>query len=174
MADARYTCPDCGSIDLLIEKSGLVDAEGGSTSKAQCPNCGWEGKLSDTVGFVTSENLWDIERVGNVLIRVMAVNAAGPLVQALEFIGLLPKKVAVPEDPEGAVAAKRHNELAQKARDAVMQRVCATAVTAAFEEAEAQHRMFAVESNTPLHPVLVDPDDTPTVRTRSPGKKKKR
>jgi hypothetical protein len=124
---------------------------------------------------VTSEQVWDIERIGTVLIRTLAVHGAGPLVQSLEFIGLLPKMVEVPEgDDEAVEKARRHNRLAQAARDAVMQKICGAAVTAAFEEAEVQHRMFAVENNLPLHPVFVDPDNTPTVRTRSPGKKKRK
>jgi len=150
MTQARYFCPDCGSIDLNINI--------GITKTASCPNCSWEGPLSQTVGAVTSEQFWDSERVGEVLLRVLATKAAGPVVQVLEFIGLLPrKKVAVAELTETeAEDLQRWNAAAQQARDAVMRSLMAAALSAAFEEAEKQHRAFAIATDTPVHDVIAD------------------
>lgn len=188
MAEARHFCPDCGNIDLVINKAVLV----GQTSSASCPTCSWSGPLNKTIGAVTTEQFWDADRIGDVLLRVMATRAAGPLVQALEFIGLLPrKKEPVPhlngEEISDAVgnstqaedreAIEKHNKLAQAARDAVMQRIMEAAITAAFEEAERQNRLFAIATDTDIHPVLKEEEfggDQGNVTNIKKARKKRR
>jgi hypothetical protein len=179
MAEARHFCPDCGSIDLRVTNSGLTGPDGESLARGSCPNCSWEGPLSKTIGAVTQEQFWDSDRVGDVLLRVMAKNAAGPLVQVLEFIGLLPRMRFKPRDlPEGTItqsmfddyhALKKEweiynqhteeehakwNAAVQVTRNNVMRRIMADALSGAFEEAERQNRIFAVAMGTQIHPML--------------------
>lgn len=138
MADARHFCPECGSIDLEIASLIEAPVEGG-TRKARCVNCSWEGYLSQTIGAVTSEQFWDIERIGEVLIRVITTRAAGPLVSTLEYIGILPPMNRTPlensDRSENAQRIRHYNELAQKAKDHVMRAITEAAVTAAFNSA---------------------------------------
>lgn len=173
MADARHFCPDCGSIDLVIEDKLLVHVhpESEDTHRAKCPNCGWEGPLGKTVGAVTTDQFWDIERVGEVLLRVVSKHAAGPFVQVMEFVGLLPRKMtlvdfaksvgAVPPDHVGDVADdsvisswRAHCDMVDKMREGVVKAMLAASITAGFEEAERVHRIHAVKMNAPLHPML--------------------
>lgn len=170
--EARHFCPDCGSIDLEITNRELRDAEGKSLGRAKCPNCAWEGPLTQTVGAVTQGQFWDSKRVGDLMIRVMAVHAAGPLVQALEFVGLLPRKREKPAPlPEAATDEERvkyesdlalwedpgtvkWNRAAQEARDSVMRKIMEAAITEGFAEAERVNRLFAIATETDIHPML--------------------
>lgn len=173
MGEARHFCPDCGSIDIEIINRDLRDDKGNSLGRAECPNCGWKGALTQTIGAVSTEQFWDAERVGEVMMRTMAIHAAGPLVQCLEFIGLLPRKRYKPEDKldhhvneeskkkyEAELAlfndpsTEKWNAAAQRARDAVMRRIMEAAITAGFEEAERVNRLFAIETETDIHPML--------------------
>lgn len=171
MAEARYFCPDCGSIDLIVANAELRDHEGKTLGRAECPNCSWKGRLVDTVGALTTEQFWDSDRVGEVLLRVLATRGAGPLVQALEFIGLLPRKREKPyltKDATPEEMAKyesdlalyndpstyKWNKAAQEARDHVMRRFMEASLTALFEEAEKQNRLFAIATETDIHPML--------------------
>jgi hypothetical protein len=155
----------------VISNQGLRGPDGESMAWAECPNCSWKGPLSKTIGAVTSEQFWDAKRVGEAMIRVMAVHGAGPLVQALEFIGLLPRKRLQPEKTNDFVpelkeqyerelalfkdpSTPKWNIEAQKSRDAVMQRIMEAAITAGFEEAERQNRRFAMEMGTDIHSML--------------------
>lgn len=173
--DARHFCPDCGSIDLIITNEELRDAEGKSLARVECPNCGFRGPISATIGAVTQQQFWDAERVGEVMMRTLAIHGAGPLVQCLEFIGLLPRKRAKmefrgPKDYEPGspqMQAKalyddpstpKWNEAAQRARDAVMRRIMEAAITAGFEEAERANRIFAIETETDTHPIFKEDD----------------
>ena len=115
MAELHATCPDCGSLDLVT--SEVIVAE---SKEVRCPNCSWTGPAAKTVGVASSEDFWTIERVGAVLLRVMAKHAAGPLCQVFEFVGLLEK-----DDQAG--------------RDVVMQAATAGCITAAFEAAHSVH-----------------------------------
>jgi ribosomal protein S27AE len=171
VADARHFCPDCGSIDLVHTPIA---------GNVKCPNCGWGGALSQTIGAVSREQFWDAERLAAVLLRVVTAHAAGPMVQVLEFAGILPRKIGalevrgrevidggkrvVVETPEEMAEyiraaeirarspeTKAHNARVQQMRDAVMRRIFEAAITAGFEEAERQHRLYAVDTNTPLH-----------------------
>lgn len=172
MTEARHFCPDCGNIDLVINKAVLA----GQTSSANCPICSWSGPLNKTIGAVTTEQFWDADRIGDVLLRVMATRGAGPIVQALEFIGLLPRKREKPAHPGGRMPEEvleyerdlavwndpttpEWNRLAQAARDAVMQRIMEAAIVAAFEEAERQNRLFAIATGTDIHPALKEEEE---------------
>ncbi len=154
-ADARHFCPDCGGIDLAITKQfiTLTNAEN-SGSTAKCPNCGWAGTLADTVGAASREGFWDIDRVGHVLLRVVAKHTAGPFIQVMEFVGLLPRaRVLTPEqaaDPKLVAEVQQHNEIVESARDGILHAVIGAAITAGFEEAEQWHRVWAVKMNKPL------------------------
>ncbi len=161
--EAHYACPDCGSIDLSIRGEGLKAPDGGSLAKAECPNCAWAGGLSDTVGFATTENVWTVERVGEVLLRVSAKHAAGPMVQVLEFTGLIPKtleKAPPAEENQGRNWSEEelnnHNELAQIIRDRVMRRTFEAFIVAAFEEAAHCNKLYAIEMDMPQHELLRD------------------
>lgn len=187
MADARYFCPDCGSIDLKIEQMALTAPAG--TRECECPNCGWKGPISKTIGAATTQQFWDTQRVGEVMIRTMAIHGAGPLVQCLEFIGLLPKKLDVPkvgEDNDLSVEElqrrTKHNVAAQIARDAVMQEICTAAITAGFTEAQKQNKLFAIAVDGDIHPMFKE-DEKDTIFggdgkvvpiTRTPKRKKGR
>lgn len=161
-SDPVYMCPDCGFNELKIQGEGLKGPDGESLARAGCPNCAWEGPLSATIGVLTTERLWTSKAVGDLMIRLVSRHAAGPMVQAYEFIGLLPKmRDAQAECPEGAVpsdedikAVAEHNELAQACRNHVMKEIFTAAVSAGFTAAEEAHRFYATKTNTPLHHVL--------------------
>ena len=129
MAEAHHFCPECGAIDLTVEGRGVLDGEGTSVGTATCPNCSWHGPLSATTGMVSSESFFDINKVGDILLRVISTNAAGPLVQVLEYLGLIPRDADF-VGVEGAEAK------IQDARDHVMQRILADALDAAFTGAQ--------------------------------------
>jgi predicted RNA-binding Zn-ribbon protein involved in translation (DUF1610 family) len=178
VVEARYFCPDCGSIDLQIFNAELCDDEGKSLGRAECPNCAWKGPLTATIGAMTTERMWDANRVGDLMLRVMAVHAAGPLVQALEFVGLLPRQRLLPmppppgSSPEEQVkyesdlaiyndpSTMRWNRAAQEARDSVMRKIMEGAITAGFEEAERVNRLFAIATETDIHPMLKDDEES--------------
>lgn len=135
MAEVRYFCPECGAIDLNIHGEGLVDSEGLSTATASCPNCSWSGQLKDTVGAATTERFFDIEKVGEILMRVLSTRAAGPLVQVLEYLGLIPR-MAEYEDVKGAEAA------VQYARDYAMREIMTSALESAFNASMVAQEVF--------------------------------
>ncbi len=179
-AEAHYTCPDCGSIDLAIRGEGIKDSEGKSLARATCPNCAWDGNLSDTIGFATTETVWTVERIAEVLLRVSTKHAAGPIIQVLEFSGLIPKhmdEAPPPEQNQGRnwsdEKLKQHNELAQIIRDRVARRVFESFVTAAFEEAAETNKMYCIEMDMPLHELLKgeSPNPAETGTLRKPAKK---
>lgn len=166
MADARHFCPDCGNIELIVAETTIITDDRGA--EARCPNCSWVGPLSGTVGAVSSEQFWDLNRISNVLLRVVSKYAAAPFVQVMEFIGLLPRPEHegtptdewVEADYEMARAARKNNQIVEEARDHVLKAMIGAAITAGFEEAERQHRIWAVKMNKPLHHVLrADPKD---------------
>jgi hypothetical protein len=152
--EARHCCPDCGSIDLVVTSKGLLGADGKSLSRATCPNCAWEGPLKDTIGLATTEQVWTTERIAEVMLRVSSKHAAGPLIQLLEYIGL------VPAMQEGTSSeARGHNDIVQLIRDRVARSTFEGMVTAAFEEAAHCHKAYAVAYDKPLHPVLRDDEE---------------
>ena len=165
MADARHFCPDCGGIDLQISRQFILLDEAEDTgATAKCPNCGWGGPLSKTVGAVTSEQFWDINRIGDVLLRVVSKHAAGPFIQVMEFVGLFQRPMTQDQVPADWTDAdiRQHNELVATGREQVVKAMLAAAISAGFEEAEKVHRTYAVTMNIPLHPALQGDEVTPT------------
>jgi hypothetical protein len=153
-----YSCPECGSLDVETHGEGIKRPDGTSAATATCPVCGWSGALKDTVGFATTERVFDTERLAEVMFRTITKHAAGPLVQLFELTGILPPimdEVPPPEQTGGQQwtdeMLKKHNELAQKMRDAVMRATFESALTSAFATAEQVNRQYATEMNTPLH-----------------------
>jgi hypothetical protein len=144
--EAHHVCPDCGSIDLELEQQSLHGPTGAPLGRATCPNCAWTGALRDTHGFATTEALWTVERVADLLLRVCAVHAAGPIVQSLEFVGLIPKKLEVAPEMQqpnwSAEDLREHNKTAQTIRDRVMRRTFEAMISAAFEEASECHQAY--------------------------------
>ena len=166
MADARHFCPDCGNIELIVAETTIITDDRGA--EARCPNCSWVGPLTGTIGAVSSEQFWDLSRISNVLLRVVSKYAAAPFVQVMEFVGLMPKieYEGVPADDweesdyERAREVRKNNQIVEEARDNVLKAMIGAAITAGFEEAEKQHRVWAVKMNKPLHHVLqADPKD---------------
>ncbi len=95
MAEQLYICPQCGCPDLVEpQKSPIIlPAE---RRKVYCPNCKWEGKLAESAGILTTEHIYDTKAVLNLLLYTTTKHAAGPIAQALIFVGLLEK-----DDQEG-------------------------------------------------------------------------
>jgi hypothetical protein len=123
MAEARYFCPECGSMELSASVDEVVlaksaDSLRGSES-ATCHLCGWSGTLKETLGAVSSEEFYDIEKIGNILLRVFAKHGTGPIYQSLVLVGLIEKDDEV-------------------AKDKVLKAVTEAALTAAFSTA-AEH-----------------------------------
>lgn len=158
-ADARHFCPDCGGIDLIIMRPAvtLAGAEN-SGSTATCPNCNWSGTLGQTIGAASREGFWDIDKVGYVLLRVVSKHAAGPFLQVMEFVGLLPRpRTLTPEqamNPKLVGEVKQHNEIVEQARNGILRAIIGAAITAGFEEAEQWHRVWAVKMNKPLDDLI--------------------
>jgi DNA-directed RNA polymerase subunit RPC12/RpoP len=153
-ATARYACPDCGSIDLAVVGLGIAEA----SQKAVCPNCSWEGMVKDTIGFATTEQVWDIERVADVMLRVSNVHAAGPLVQCLEFVGILPKKLDKAPEGKSETWLAAHNSMVQQMRDFVMQETFTGMLTNCFEAAAMANKKYAAELGITAHPALHESD----------------
>lgn len=86
-ATAIYICPQCGCPDIEISQSAL--ALPASQRPVRCPNCGWKAMLSDAAGIATTEKVFDTKAVLNLLLYVVTKHAAGPVSQALQFIGLI-------------------------------------------------------------------------------------
>lgn len=95
--------------------------------------------MEDTVVFATTEKVYDANRVGEILIRVMSKYAAGPLIQALEALGLSPKEAD--SDVTG------WNTLIAELRQDVLRSVLAATIEASFTagvEAHAKAKEFLV------------------------------
>lgn len=139
----HYVCPDCGSIDMKVAGRGILKADGTSTSTAVCPNCGWSGPLSETHGFVTTEDMFTTERLAGVMLRVVTKHAAGPLVQVLEFAGIIPKMMHKAQVHEGVVWTQDmvddHDLIAQETRDTVMRKIFEATLTTSFMAAAEQY-----------------------------------
>jgi hypothetical protein len=86
-ASAIYICPQCGCPDIEVAQSSLVLPA--KERPTRCPNCKWTGMLSDAAGIASTEKLFDTKAVLNLLLYVVSKHAAGPVAQALKFIGLL-------------------------------------------------------------------------------------
>lgn len=131
-AQVAYFCPKCQNIDVEITQPRIIDVtkkNGGATF--HCPLCGASGGADELIGALSPENkkFWNTERIGQVMLRAGTKVAAGPLLQVLELIGLIPRvEVGTPEQQADAL----------KVREAVAKDVIASFVEAAFT-ASAQH-----------------------------------
>lgn len=143
----RQACPDCGSLDLDI--STVV-------GRAHCPLCDWDGAINETTGLLTTEVIYDIERVGEVAIRILAKHAAGPLIQLWEHFGILPKMKPVDRTVTGARRKRyeTHNRGVEEVRNQVLRATLAGALEGAFSVAaacRAEHpTLFIEEVETPI------------------------
>lgn len=131
MIDARQICPVCKNISLGITRSVLV----GTPSTAKCPACDWEGPLEDAATFVSREKLYGIEELSVHLMNVTAASTAGPLVVAMERVGLLPPKATVASVGWHGNDLQRYNALVDDARGEVIRAVVAASIQAALEAA---------------------------------------
>lgn len=110
-ATAIYICPQCGCPDVLVEDKALITNN--TSTKAQCPGCGWTGVARELVTLATTERVFDSKAVLSSLIYVANKHAAGPVAQALQLFGFIEK-----DDAEGL--------------DTVMKAATEGLVTAAF------------------------------------------
>jgi hypothetical protein len=101
---------------MMPESALVLTAE---QREASCPNCGWKGSLKSAAGILTTEKVYNTQAIALLLFHVTAKHAAGPLAQALAFVGLVDVK-----DQEGL--------------DKIMRATCASMVEAAFTAA-AEH-----------------------------------
>lgn len=126
--ETRHVCPQCANIELEVSEAQVI-ADGPSASKAYCPACQWAGPLNEVQLLASSDAMWDLQRTWNLLLVVMHKHGAGPMIQALEFLGYLPRELqAANEDvPEHALEA--HNQLAQELRDKVSRAMFEALVT---------------------------------------------
>lgn len=121
--ELHYFCPKCQSPELLVERSPII----GGQNDARCELCGWHGPPEDLLATITPENasFWTGEKVGQALLVAAAKFGAGPMIQVLELIGLVPKITGSEEEQASA----------QFIRELVIKDVLAGVATAAFESA---------------------------------------
>lgn len=129
------------SPDVKISELRGVDGD----FPASCPLCGWAGPASNTLGTITSESFWTSDRVLGTLLNTAIRTASGPMVQALEFMGLLPKILQEPTAEVPADRLKLHNTLAQECRDRVMRASLEALIVRALEEASEANRYYQRE-----------------------------
>lgn len=126
--EVAYFCPSCQSIEVEISKALIIDPTKKDRGKtACCKLCGWEGSTEELIGAVSPQNeqFWDAEKIANLLMSVSLKHGAGPLLQALDFVGLLPKIRGTAEEQDSAKAIRE--ELTKRVLEAMM--------TTAFESA---------------------------------------
>lgn len=148
MTTVLQACPVCGGVELEIQKS-TVAVDGSGQSKAACPLCGWTGLEAETTAFATTEQVWTIERVAEVTIRIVAKHATGPLMQFWEFTGILPRMRTITRTTTGARrrAIEKHNEQTQTSRDAVFRASFAAFLEAAWKTAAEMREIYAETFN---------------------------
>lgn len=95
MTTQIHICPQCGCPDLKYGDEGSVILSAQSRA-VECPNCGWSGALSDSAAILTTEKVYDLKAVSDILIYTVTKYAGGPLAQTLMLIGLLRR-----DDQEG-------------------------------------------------------------------------
>ncbi len=119
MSDIRLFCPRCGCIDLIMPTIVGVDLV--------CPSCAWTGSEAESLAAMTTEKFYGIEEVGEILLKVGAKHACGPLLSTLQHIGLLNKA-----DPK---RSDEYNAAVQRAQDHVMRSILEAIVVASFTAA---------------------------------------
>jgi hypothetical protein len=142
--EVQYFCPRCQGLEIEIAAQAILTGQLGDR-QARCHLCGWTGTVEDLIGALspTGEVFWTSDRVASALLKGVTKFAAGPCVQLMEVIGLVPKI-------EGSVAEQQS---ARDVREAVLKAVLAAVVTAAFEAAAeptlAHYRRFRPELVVP-------------------------
>lgn len=124
MTDLQFFCPRCQGMELHIERNLVIGADAGT---AHCNLCQWDGTPDDLLVTLVPENaaLWTGDRVANALLAAATKYAAGPMVQVLEVLGLLPP----------IRGGEQEQASAQHVREHVMKAVLEAVVTSAFESA---------------------------------------
>lgn len=133
MREIRYFCPHCQGMELELEQSPIVSVNNPALGgRATCKLCGWQGLPDEVIGALSEENdqFWTGERIANALLLAASKHAAGPMVQVLELIGLVPRIQGSPEEQRSAEAVRAE----------VMRAVLEAVVTSAFE-ASAMHSL---------------------------------
>ena len=121
-------CPDCQGNELQFDTRRVVS--GNAPPPAACQLCGWKGNTHEllvAVGPATA-HMWTGDKVANVLLYAATRFSAGPMLQVLELLGLIPKL------PDGE-AADEERQSAERVRGEVLKAVLEATVTAAFEKA---------------------------------------
>lgn len=149
-----YTCPECGSPSIKYESIGLVIANKDGVDRvkrdASCEDCDWKGLLSDTMHFATTEKVWTIESVADFLTQVMAKHTSGPMLQALEHVGIMPapiskdgiyRKEGVSEE-ETEEGVEAHNALVRELRENVIRASLAGMISGGFTAASEAHHKY--------------------------------
>lgn len=147
MTTAFHMCPKCGCPDVQISGQGLVDASGESVSKASCPNCGWNGNGVDTLGVVSTEELWTSERIAEHFLKMSAEKLMPIILEELFFLGLLPRAIKVPENakPEAVVEATIHNRQVGESAGIILSKITPTLLTAIFVAAAEEAPKFSYD-----------------------------
>lgn len=117
-------CPDCQGNEIEVTPTPIIT--GGVENKAKCLLCKWEGTIRDLLCAVgpSTEHMWNGERVANVLLYAASKYAAGPMLQVLELLGLLPQ----------IKGSKEERASAENVRSEVLKAVLEAVTTAAFEK----------------------------------------
>jgi hypothetical protein len=118
----HYFCPQCQGLELEVHRPRIVGV--GDSGYAHCKLCGWKGKPDELLAALSPGNaeFWTSERIANVLLNAAAKHAAGPMVQVLELIGIVPRIQGDIEEQQSA----------QGVREGVVKAVLEAVVTAAF------------------------------------------
>lgn len=125
MSTVVIFCPQCLAPEVTVEQSPVI----GGQDTVSCKLCGFAGDIPDVMAIVSGrdETYWTSERVGNALLYGATRHVAGPMVQLLELVGLVPRIEGPSEQQKSARAV----------REGVMKAVLEAVVTSAFETAAA-------------------------------------
>jgi hypothetical protein len=140
--DIQYFCPKCQGMELRIKQPEIYDVtkkNGGAT--AHCPLCNWTGLAEEVVAALRPENaeFWTSDRVANVMLYALTKHAVGPVLQALELVGMLPRIQGSDEEQASARQIREH----------VIKEVLANTAATAFA---------AAATHAPQHYARFDPE----------------
>lgn len=123
MSSVVIFCPQCLAPEVEVHQSPVIGGE----EFVVCGLCGFRGAIADVMAIVSGrdETYWTVERVGNALLYGATRHAAGPMVQLLELIGLVPRIEGTSEQQASA----------RLVREGVMKAVLEAVVSSAFETA---------------------------------------
>jgi hypothetical protein len=119
MSNMRIVCPECGCLEMDIDEKKIVTVDGPSSSRAKCPACSWEGPLAAAPMMADSDAIWDTQRAWQLILVVATKHAAGPMIQALEFLGYVPKLLNGPTKEVPPNMVDKHNKVAAQIREDV-------------------------------------------------------